>query len=324
MPHVLIPDSVDQKAIDLLSKCEELVVSYPGKLSQEQLLAQVPTTNAMIIRSGVTITAEIIAAASNLKAIARAGVGVDNVDLDAATAHGVVVMNTPGGNTISTAEHTFGLMLALARFIPQGHATLKEGRWDRKNFTGVELKGKTLGLLGFGRIGQAMAKRALAFEMDVLAYDPFTPEAVYTAIGAKRAASPEEIYAAADFISLHSPALPETKGMINAKTIAQMKDGVRIVNAARGVLIDDNALAEALKAGKVAGAALDVYVEEPPAADHPLLGLPNVIHTPHLAASTSDAQITVAVEAAELIANALIYGKFENVVNTAVLEKLAL
>jgi D-3-phosphoglycerate dehydrogenase / 2-oxoglutarate reductase len=175
MPHVLIPDSVDQKAIKLLSKYEELTVSYPGKLSQEQLLAQVGETNALIIRSGVTITAEIIAAAPNLKAIARAGVGVDNVDLDAATAHGVVVMNTPGGNTISTAEHSFGLMLALARFIPQGHATLKEGRWDRKNFTGVELKGKTLGLLGFGRIGQAMAKRALAFEMDVLAYDPFTP-----------------------------------------------------------------------------------------------------------------------------------------------------
>jgi D-3-phosphoglycerate dehydrogenase / 2-oxoglutarate reductase len=153
---------------------------------------------------------------------------------------------------------------------------------------------------------------------------PSPPDAVYSSIGAKRAASPEEIYAQADFISLHSPALPETKGMINAKTIAQMKNGVRIINAARGVLIDDNALAEALKAGKVAGAALDVYIEEPPAADHPLLGLPNVIHTPHLAASTSDAQITVAVEAAELIANALISGKFENVVNAGVLEKLAL
>ncbi|MEL6406197.1 MAG: hydroxyacid dehydrogenase [Chloroflexota bacterium] len=319
MTTVLIPDNVHQKAIDLISKVEGLTVLASGKLTQEELLAQVPDASALIIRSGVKITPEIYAAAPNLKAIARAGVGVDNIDLDAATEHGVVVMNTPGGNTISTAEHTFGLMLALARHIPQGHASLKAGRWDRKLYQGVELKGKTLGVLGFGRIGQALASRAQAFEMEVIAYDPFLADNVFADAYVERV-DVDTLYARSDFISLHVPATDETTGMINNDALAKMKDGVRIVNAARGALINDVDLASALESGKVAGAAVDVYAQEPPPADHPLIKFDNVIDTPHLAASTIDAQITVAVQAAEQIIAALQEGEYVHVVNPAVLD----
>lgn len=323
MPHVVIPDNVDQKAIDLLEQTDGITVDKPGKPnSPEALLDLVKDAEALIIRSGVTITPEVFAAAPKLKAIARAGVGVDNIDLDAATEHGVVVMNTPGGNTISTAEHTFGLMLALARHIPQGDATLKAGEWARKKLVGVELKGKTLGLIGFGRIGQAVAVRAKAFEMTVIATDPIVDDATFNDMGVERV-DEDTVYAKADFISLHAPLIPATEGMINAETINKMKDGVRIINAARGGLINDEALAKAIKDGKVTGAALDVYAQEPPPADHPLVGLDGVIDTPHLAASTTDAQITVAVEAAQLVAAALLQGTYDNVVNKAVLEKLA-
>ncbi|MCB9458240.1 MAG: hypothetical protein H6670_01230 [Anaerolineaceae bacterium] len=316
---VLIPDSVDQKAVDLIEAADGLDVVYPGKLTQDELVAQVGDAHALIIRSGVKITPEVFAAAPNLKVVARAGVGVDNVDLDAATEHGVVVVNTPGGNTISTAEHTFGLMIALARHIPQGDASLRAGRWDRKLFTGVELKGKTLGLVGLGRIGQAIAKRAQAFEMNVVAHDPYVPAEVASDMGVVLL-DLDGVFAHADFISLHAPIMDETRGMINVDSIAKMKDGVRIINAARGGLINDADLAAAIKSGKVAGAALDVYEPEPPAADNPLIGLDGVIHTPHLAASTSDAQVTVAIEAAQLVIDALLHNKPQNVVNKAVLE----
>lgn len=319
MPNVLIPDNVDQKAIDLLGDYSNLTISAPGKLSQDDLVAQVGSADALIIRSGVKITPEVLEAAPNLKAIARAGVGVDNIDLVAASKHGVIVMNTPGGNTISTAEHTFGLMLALARHLPQGNSSLNEGRWDRKKYVGVELKSKTLGLLGFGRIGQAVATRAKAFQMEVIAFDPFLGDDVFAELGVERVDT-DTLYARADFITLHAPATEDTKGMINSESIAKMKDGVRIVNAARGVLINDVDLAVAVESGKVAGVALDVYVVEPPAADHPLLKFDNVINTPHLAASTTDAQVTVAVEAAELIADALLNQNYANVVNKDVLK----
>lgn len=318
MPNVLIPDNVHQKALDLLATYDDLNVTAPGKLSQEDLIAQVGSAHALIIRSGVQITPDVFAAAPELKAIARAGVGVDNIDLDAATEHGVIVMNTPGGNTISTTEHTFGLMLALARHIPQGNQSLKEGHWDRKKYVGVELKGKTLGVLGFGRIGRAIATRAQAFEMDIVAYDPFLDDDAFSELNVERV-DLDDLYARADFITLHAPASDDTNGMINAESLAKMKNGVRIVNAARGVLINDVDLAAALESGKVAGVALDVYAEEPPPTNHPLLGFDNVIDTPHLAASTSDAQITVAVEAAELIADALLNNNYRNVVNKAVI-----
>ena len=316
--HVLVPDNVHQQAIDILRGAEGIRVTAPGLMERADLLDAIVDADAIIIRSGVTADAELIASAPKLKAIARAGVGVDNVDLDVATAKGIVVMNTPGGNTISTAEHAFGLMIALSRHIARGHQSLLEGRWERKALSGVELKGKTLGLIGLGRIGQAIALRAQAFEMRVIARDPYLPPAVAAEIDVPLL-SLAELYARADYLSLHALATDETRGMINADAIAAMKDGVRIINAARGALIVSDDLAAALKRGKVAGAALDVYEQEPPPADHPLIGLPNVLHTPHLAASTADAQITVAVEAAGLIVDYLLEGKAANVCNPNVL-----
>ncbi|MCY3574330.1 MAG: hydroxyacid dehydrogenase [Chloroflexi bacterium] len=312
--HVLVPDTVHQSAIDRLRSQKSLRVSAPGKLPRPALLEAVADAHALIIRSGVTADAELLCAAKELRAIARAGVGVDNVDLAAAKARGVVVMNTPDGNTISTAEYTFGLMLALARHIPQGHASLAAGQWDRKRFSGAELRGKTLGIVGLGRIGQAIARRAQAFEMRVVAHDPYLPPGIAQTLGLPLLAL-DEVYAQADFLSLHALISQETRGMIHASSIARMKKGVRIINAARGALINEADLAEALRSGRVAGAALDVYAQEPPEPDNPLLGLPNVIHTPHLAASTTDAQVVVAVEAAQLIVDFLLHGKAANVCN---------
>ncbi|MCY3916271.1 MAG: hydroxyacid dehydrogenase [Chloroflexi bacterium] len=319
MFYVLVPDNIHQKAIDILQASKLISVSAPGKLERDALLDAVAGAHALIIRSGVAADAELIGKAPALRAIARAGVGVDNVDLAAATARGIVVMNTPGGNTISTAEHAFGLMIALSRHIAPGHQSLAEGRWERKAFSGVELKGKTLGIVGLGRIGQAIATRAQAFEMQVIAHDPYLPPAIADAINVPLLAL-EAVYARADYLTLHALVTDETRGMINAKTIATMKDGVRIINAARGALISSADLAAALSSGKVAGAALDVYETEPPPADHPLIGLPSVLHTPHLAASTADAQVTVAVEAARLIVDFLLEGKAANVCNPDALE----
>ncbi len=312
--HVLVPDNVDQQAIDTLAACDGIRVSAPGKLERAALLKAVADAHALIIRSGVRADAELMEHAPELKAIARAGVGVDNVDLLAASERGIVVMNTPGGNTISTAEHAFGLMIALARHIPQGHQSLLEGRWERKLFSGVELKGKTLGIIGLGRIGQAIATRAQAFEMTVIAHDPYLPPEVAASLDVPLLPL-DAVYARSDFLSFHAMVTDETRGMVNAETIAMMKDGARIINAARGALINSADLAAALRSGKLAGAALDVYEQEPPPEDHPLIGLPNVAHTPHLAASTVDAQVTVAIEAAELIRDFLLRGKAANVCN---------
>lgn len=317
---VLVPDNVHPSALDVLNAASDLNIVAPGQMSRAELLAALPDADALIIRSASKIDAEALAAATKLKMIARAGVGVDNVDIPDATNRGIVIMNTPDGNTISTAEMTFGLMLALARQIPQAHATMLAGKWDRKSFMGVELRGKTLGVVGFGRIGRAVAKRALAFEMTVIAFDPYIPADVAADLGVELV-DLDTIYERSDFISLHAVLTDETRDMINTQTIAKMKPGVRIIDAARGALINEPDLADALKSGKVAGAALDVYPTEPPPADDPLIGLPNVVHTPHLAASTEDAQIVVAVDAAKLIVEALATGKYNNVVNPAVLNK---
>lgn len=319
MFNVLVPDNVHQKALDLLESRAGIRVTAPGLLARAALLETVVDADALVIRSGVTADAELLAKAPRLKAIARAGVGVDNVDLQAASARGVVVMNTPAGNTISTAEHTFGLMIALSRHIARGHQSLLESRWERKAFSGVELKGKTLGIIGLGRIGQAIATRAQAFEMDVIAHDPYLPPAVAESIHVPLL-DLAEVYARSDYLTLHAMVTDETRDMINSESIAAMKDGVRIINAARGALINAADLAAALNSGKVAGAALDVYETEPPPADHPLIGLPQVLHTPHLAASTSDAQITVAVEAAQLVVDFLLAGVAANVCNLDALE----
>lgn len=318
--HVLVPDNVHPSALDVLNSAEGLQITAPGQMKRDELLAALPDADALIIRSASKIDAEALAVAGKLRMIARAGVGVDNVDIPKATAQGVVVMNTPDGNTISTAEMTFGLMLALARQIPQAHITMTEGKWDRKKFMGVELRGKTLGVVGFGRIGRAVAKRALAFDMTVIAYDPYIPADVVADLGVELV-DLETIYRRSDFITLHAVLTDETRDMVNASTIAKMKDGVRIVDAARGALINEADLAEGIKSGKVAGAALDVYPTEPPPADDPLIGLANVVHTPHLAASTEDAQIVVAVDAARLVVDALLNGTYNNVVNPDVLKQ---
>jgi D-3-phosphoglycerate dehydrogenase len=312
--HVLIPDQVHPSALDVLNLHPEIIFTAPGQMKRPELIAAVPEADALIIRSASKVDAEVITAASKLKLIARAGVGVDNVDIPAATARGIVVMNTPDGNTISTAEHTFGLMLSLARWIPQAHATLRDGKWDRKTFTGVELRGKTLGIIGFGRIGRAVARRALAFDMTVIAYDPFVSADFAASLGVTMVAL-DDLYAQSDFITLHALLTDETREMINRDSIAKMKAGVRIIDAARGALINEGDLADALKSGRVAGAALDVFAEEPPPPNNPLIGLPNIVHTPHLAASTEDAQIVVAVEAAQLIVDALLKNEYKNVVN---------
>lgn len=320
--HILIPDNLDQSGLNVLEAAPDVTLHAPGKMSRDDVLAVIAKADGMIVRSGTTADAELLAKAENLKVIVRAGVGVDNIDLAEASERGIVVMNTPQGNTIATAELAVGLMLALARHIPQAQQSMDEGRWDRKLFTGTELRNKTLGLIGFGRIGQAVAKRAQAFDMTVIASDPYIPASVGAELGVELV-SLDDLFTQSDYISLHTLVTEETKGIINADTIAKMKDGVRIVNGARGVLIDDNALADAIKSGKVGGAAIDVYAKEPPEEDHPLVGLEGVIYTPHLGASTVEAQESLGVEAADKILNALFKHEYMDVVNREVLSTVS-
>ena len=268
--------------------------------------------DAIVIRSATRLTADLIAAGTNLKVIGRAGVGVDNVDVDAATRQGIVVANAPESNVVSAAEHTVGLLVALARNIPQAHAALVEGRWERSKWGGVELAEKTLGILGFGRIGQQVARRAVGLQMRVVAYDPFVSAERFRELGVESDTF-DGVLERADFLTLHLPLNDETRCAIGAKAIARMRDGVRIVNAARGELVDEQALGDALRSGKVAGAALDVFVQEP--YDGPLLGAPNIVVTPHLAASTDEAQDRAGVIVAEQVAAALDGGLVTNAVN---------
>ncbi len=319
--NILIADDVAPAAVEILEHEKDFALIAPsGGLKREQTIAMLPDADALVIRSATTVDAEMLQHAARLKMIARAGVGVDNVDLAAATARGIVVVNTPDGNTISTAEFTFGLLLALARHIPGGYSSMQEGRWDRKAFTGVELRGKTLGIVGFGRIGRAVARRAMAFDMAVITSDPYIPQDLAEDFGV-RLVDLDTLFAEADFVTLHSVITDDTRHLINASSLARMKKGVRIINAARGGLIDDAALADAIRSGHVAGAALDVYAQEPPPSDHPLIGLKGVLHTPHLAASTADAQVNVAIDAAKLLVKGLLHGDYENVCNPAVLTK---
>lgn len=313
--HVLIPDNVDPIVVEILTQTGEIEVTS-RKLARDATLDAIAGADGLIIRSATKADADLLAAAPRLKALVRAGVGVDNVDLDAATRCGVVVMNTPGANTTSTAEHTIALMLALARQIPAAHASMLEGRWDRKAFMGAQLRGRTLGVVGLGRVGSKVARLGLAFGMNVISHEPCTGLAEAVGISCVEL---DELYAHADIIALHPALTDETRGMINAESIAQMKPGVWIVNTARGELIDAAALARALEEGRVGGAAVDVYSPEPPPEGYPLIGLPNVVHTPHLAASTGEAQRAVAELAARQMVDALLHGEYQNVQNPAVL-----
>ncbi len=320
---ILVPDNLDKAGLKLLQARPDVTVQAAAKMDRNEVLAAIPNADALIIRSATKVDAAMLDAAPKLKLVGRAGVGVDNVDLKAATERGVVVMNAPDGNTIATAELAFALMLALVRHIPQAHASLQSGQWEKKIFMGTELNGKTLGIVGFGRVGRAIARRAMAFDMTVIAYDPYVPAEVIKSAGVIPVAL-DDLFARSDFITLHALVNAESRQMINAQSIARMKKGVRIINAARGALIDDAALAQAIKDGQVAGAGLDVYETEPPAKDHPLLaGLPNVITVPHLGASTLEAQDAVAVQIAQQALDALFKNEYQNVVNPDVLKQLS-
>ncbi|NLW47437.1 MAG: phosphoglycerate dehydrogenase [Firmicutes bacterium] len=312
MIRVLVSDPITPAGIDLFKKAG-FEVEVKTDHSKEELLAKIKNYDALIVRSQTKVTADIIEAASNLKVIGRAGVGVDNVDITAATKKGIIVLNAPDGNTISTAELSVAMLLALARNIPQAHASLKDGAWDRKKYTGVEVNGKTLGVIGMGRIGTEVSKRMLAMGMTVLAYDPFFTEEKANSLGVKMV-NLDTIITESDFITVHTPLTPETKGIFGANEFARMKKGVRLVNCARGGIYDEAALAEAIKSGQVAGAAIDVYPTEPP-TDRALIDLPQTVVTPHLGASTKEAQENVAVDVAVEVIKVLKGESFKNAVN---------
>jgi D-3-phosphoglycerate dehydrogenase / 2-oxoglutarate reductase len=304
---VLVREEIAPAGVELLRSRFEV-----DEDSDSDLASIIGAYDAIVIRSATKLTADLIAKGTNLKVIGRAGVGVDNVDVDAATRQGIVVANAPESNVVSAAEHTVGLLVALARNIPQAHAALVAGRWERAEWGGVELAEKTLGILGFGRIGQQVARRGVGLQMRVVAYDPFVSADRFRELGVEQDTL-EGVLSRADFLTLHLPANDETRGVIDATSIAKMKDGVRIINAARGDLVDEGALVAALESGKVAGAALDVFPQEP--YDGPLLSAPNLIVTPHLAASTDEAQDRAGVIVAEQVVAALDGGLVSNAVN---------
>jgi D-3-phosphoglycerate dehydrogenase len=310
--RVLVREAIAPAGVELLREHFDVDVD-----SESDLAEIIDRYDAIVVRSATKLTAELIDRATRLKVIGRAGVGVDNVDVDAATRRGIVVANAPESTVVSAAEHTVGLLVALARNIPQAHAALKQGRWERKTYGGVELAGKTLGVLGFGRIGQQVARRAGGLGMRVVAYDPFVAAERFRELGVERLETTAEVYAVAEFLTLHLPLTAETRGSIGAEAFAAMRDGVRLVNAARGELVDEPALVDALRGGKVAGAALDVFSQEPYTG--PLLEFDNVVVTPHLAASTDEAQDRAGVIVAEQVAAALDGGLVTNAVNIPVI-----
>ncbi len=312
--RVLVREPIAEAGVALLRERFEVDVDADSPLEEI-----VDRYDAIVIRSATRITGELIQRASRLKVIGRAGVGVDNVDVDAATRRGIVVANAPESTVVSAAEQTVGLIVALARNIPQAHAALKAGRWERSRWGGIELAGKSLGVIGFGRIGQQVARRGVGLGMNVLAYDPFVGDERFRELGVDRAETLDEILAGSDVVTLHSPLTDETRCLIDREAIAKMRDGARLVNAARGALVDEEALAEALRSGKLAGAALDVFSAEP--YDGPLLELDQVVVTPHLAASTGEAQDRAGVIVAEQVVAALDGGIVSNAVNIPVVDQ---
>src|SRR4051812_45822038 len=312
MPKVLISDPMDPKAAEIFRAKGVEVDEKPG-LSKEELKAIIGQYDGLAIRSATKVTADLLDAATNLKVIGRAGIGVDNVDVPAATARGIVVMNTPFGNSITTAEHAIAMLFALARDLPAADASTQAGKWEKNRFMGVELTSKTLGLVGCGNIGSIVADRALGLRMKVIAYDPFlTPERALE-LGVEKVEL-DQLLGRADFITLHTPLTDQTRNILSRENLAKTRKGVRIINCARGGLIDEAALKEALESGHVAGAALDVFVDEP-ARDNPLFGTPGLVATPHLGASTTEAQVNVAIQVAEQMSEFLTRGGVTNALN---------
>ena len=319
MIKVLVSDALSEEGLKIFKASTELTVDVKTDLKPDALKEIIKDYDALVVRSATKVTKEIIQAAEKLKVIGRAGVGLDNVDLEAATQKGIIVMNTTAGNTISTAEHTFSMILALSRNIPQANASTKKGEWKRSKFMGVEVYGKTLGIVGFGRIGSEVAKRALSFGMKILAYDPFLSAEVAESIGVE-IAELKKVLQEADYITVHTPLTDETRHMISDKEFALMKKGVRVINCARGGIIDEAALVNALKEQKVAGAAMDVFEKEPLTVENELLKFDNVVITPHLGASTEEAQVNVAIEVAEIVRDALLGRGIRNAANYPCLE----
>lgn len=320
MPRVLIADKLEAAGVDHLVRAGLEVDDKPG-LNPVEMKALLPQYDAVVVRSSARITGEMLSEPGRLRAIVRAGVGVDTIDVAAATRKGIVVMNTPGGNTVSAAEHTIALMLSLARRVPDADAAMKAGGWDRNRFLGTQITGKTLGVIGLGRIGREVARRAAGLAMNVLVYDPYVTAEKAVELGFTATPSIAAMLPQVDFLTIHVPLTDETKCLIGASELAAMKPTARVLNVARGGIIDEVALAEALAKGTIAGAAIDVFSVEPAAADHPLRRAPNVILTPHLGASTLEAQETVAVEAAQLVADFLTKGIVANAVNMAAVDR---
>lgn len=316
MPRVLIADKLEAPGIELLQAAGIEVDNRPG-LKGDELKAAIRAADAVICRSQPKLSAEYFEDPGKTRAVARAGVGVDNIDVAAATRKGVVVMNTPGGNTVSAAEHTIALLLALSRRIPVADATMKAGGWDRNKFVGTEVAGKTLGVIGLGRIGREVARRAKGLDMKVIALDPFVTAAKAAELGYETAADLNDLLPRVDYLTLHVPGGAETKSLIGARELGLMKKTARILNVARGGIVDEKALADALAAETIGGAGVDVFTAEPIVADNPLLKAPNVVLTPHLGASTLEAQESVAIEAAQLISDFLLKGQVANAVNMA-------
>jgi D-3-phosphoglycerate dehydrogenase len=311
-PRVLIAEKIGDSGIDLLR--ERFDVDLGDGWTREELAERIGDYEGILIRSATKLDAELLGHATRLRVVGRAGVGIDNVDVTTATKRGIVVANAPQSNVVTAAEHTMALLLALARNVPQAHSSLTAGKWERSKFSGVELYEKTLGILGFGRIGQLVAQRAKGFGMHVIAFDPFVSAELYREFGVEKAQSSDDLYAVADFITLHLPKTPDTEGWLDAGALAKCKDGVRILNVARGPLVVDEDLKAALDSGKVAGAALDVFQTEP-MTEHPLFGYPNVIVTPHLGASTAEATDRAGYQAAEQVLAALTGGVVTSAVN---------
>ncbi len=316
MYRVLVTDNLSPAGLKLLEDNPDIELDIRSGLSPEEVKDALKTADGIIIRSGTKLTPELLDGQSRLRAVVRAGVGVDNIDLPAATREGVVVMNTPAGNTISTAEHTVAMMMALSRNIGPAAASMSEGKWERKKFTGTQLAGKTLAVVGLGRIGQSVATRAQGLEMNIVGYDPFLSVERAKEMGITLYRNVDELIPLCDYLTVHTPLNDETRSLINAERMQKMKPGVRIINCARGGIVDEDALADAIESGHVAGAALDVFVSEPP-TDSRLPQLPQVLCTPHLGASTAEAQELVALEAAEIMAAFLVRNEVRHAINMA-------
>lgn len=317
--RLLVTDDLSAEAVALLEDQPDIAFDVVKGLSPEELAERIVGYDALIVRSSAKATAEVIGASDKLKVIGRAGVGVDNIDIPAASEKGIVVMNTPGANTVATAEHTMALLLAMCRHVPQAAASLKAGRWDRKLYKGVEMRNKTIGIVGLGRIGRRVARRCRSFGMDVVCFDPYLSDERAHEMRIERV-SMDELLARSDFISLHAALTPKTRGLIGKEAISKMKPGVRIVNAARGALVDEEALIEALESGAVAGAALDVLCQEPADPNNPLLHMDNVVVTPHLAASTEEAQLQVGLQVVSQVIDALHEVDYRNAVNMPIVD----